>query len=175
MAARNPSSFTIWFDEDALLPGKNIIETVPDQILDGAEEMFDQAELLVSWQGRPFRTTEIDPGGDTWTGAMELVRLHMEAIDMCDEDGATGTHKALCAARVWCDGTATASLRFQSLVGGDEATASISNTSPAWVAIAGSLGLSSNNVQEDIQLDLRLDTGYTYAYCNGIVVWMPHQ
>jgi len=175
MAARNPSSFPTWWDETALRQGKNIVETVPDQIITGMEEIFDGAELIVSSRFKTIRTGEV---GEAWDGggAMEIIRYHIECTDMCDEDNAAGAVKIYCAARVWCDATsADASVRFQTLNAADSETVGFANTSPAWVVTTGSLDATTDGGQEDIQIDLRVDTGYDYAYCNGIAVWMPHR
>lgn len=173
MAARNPTSFTTFWDEEALQSGKRIVETVPDLIVTGMEEIFDSAELVISDVFKTIRTDEV---GASWTAAMELFRYHLEAIDYCDEDGVAGAGRVSCAARVWCDATsADGSIRFQSLVNGGSVTQTFTNTSPAWVAPAGSLGVETDGTQEDIQFDLRLDSGYTYAYCNAICVWAAHK
>lgn len=173
MAARNPSSFTTWWDEEALQQGKNVVETVPDLIVTGQQEIFDSAEMVVSDFFRTIRTTEIN--ASSWTAAMEIARYNLTAIHMCGEDLAAGVHKLTCLARVWCDVAGAGAFRFQSLENGDSVTATFSNTSPAWVEASGTLSVDADGTQEDIQVDLKLTSGYTYAYCNAICCWMEHK
>lgn len=173
MAARNPTAFTKWFDEEALLRRRNIVETVPDQILSGMEEILDNCQMVIGETHWPIRTNNTG----VWAAGMEISRYHIEAPDLCGVDSAAGTVDILIAARVAVDNGYTGEIRYQSLVNGDSATRTFVNTTPAWLTL-DTLTCDGDGVQEDIQIDLRVNLGdgvNDYAYLFGVFAYMLHQ
>lgn len=172
MAPRNPLSFTKWFDEEALLQRRHIVETVPDQILSGMEEILDNSQLVIGETHWPIRTALTG----AWAAGMEISRYHLEAPDMCGEDGFAGVIDLKIMARVAVDNTFAGEIRYQSLIGADSATRTFTNTTPAWLTL-DTLTCAGDGAQEDIQIDLRINAGggADRAYIFGVFAYMIHQ
>lgn len=170
MAARNPLAFTLWFDEEAMLPRDPIVETQPDLVLSGMEEIFDNGQRVIGETFWPIRTALTG----AWAAGMEIHRYHLEVPDLCGPGAGTVTLKM--SARVAVDNTFTGEIRYRSLVNGDSITRTFTNTAPAWLAL-DSLICLGDGAQEDIQIDLRINAGggTDRAYIFGVFGYMLHQ
>jgi hypothetical protein len=170
MAARNPTEFTTWFNEEAMLPRDPIVETVPDQILSGMEEILDNRQLVAGGMFWPIRTDQTG----VWAAGMEVDRYYLEAPDLCGVDDAAGAVTFNVSARVWVDVGVTGEIRVQTLVGAGSVAHVFNNVAPAWIPLLA-LTAVGDGADETIQVDLRTNAGQDYAWIDGIFIYMLHQ
>lgn len=124
MAARNPTDWTTWLDEDALRAGEKIITTEPDKVFNDLQYYRDAPQLLWSHCG-PF------PNNNS-TAYVDQAR---SKIWLKDRAAASETGTLAWSVRGWMsDAAATGTFRLTTPTG--TSTISVSSTTPAWLTVS---------------------------------------
>ena len=178
MAARNPTAYTQWIDESALVSGQPILEATPDAILNDQEFILDQPTLVMSWTGGwPFHSN---------AGAYAtMTRFYARCKDICGEAGfATNEIGCQVYLRCWVDSTSCAGdLRLVNVnapaVADTTSTISFSTASgiytPTWIfAGADVMNMKSGGIENEIEMQMRVTAGSPAEInCNGIAIIAP--
>jgi len=156
MAARNPSAFTTWIDEDLLAAGRKIVETQPDNIWNDLQFFRDAKQMVVSdafWFQR------------TNSGSMqEFARYKIEP-----KNRGVGTGTLSWSVRAKIDGTAVG--EFQIVSPTTTTTLSgVTDSTPIWQALTGSHTEDMDDTAIDFVLSARVTSGTGFVYCHGILI-----
>jgi hypothetical protein len=157
MAARNPSTWTAWIDDTAILDGSPIVETGPDDILDDSQYILDAEQMAISDDFRLFETTSA-----TW---VEVRRYHLKLKDICGSGAATINAKF--SVRVWTSAGGTLGNARVVTNSDSQTTGTFSQTSPTWEALT-TVTVATDDTQDDVIVSLIRDSGAGTIYLSGV-------
>lgn len=160
MTARNPTGPTQWLNEDLLLSGRKIIETIPDLIFTDLQYCRDAGQMEVAQRFSVAKTNIASP---VWT---EFARYPLQ---LKDRAGSGGTVSLKWAPHCWVDPGVTASIRMVSPTTTTTKTG-ITNTSSDWLAFVTSHIENSDGVDVDLVFEFARTAGTDYVYCDSLLV-----
>lgn len=162
MAARNPSSFTKWLDEEALQQGKRIILTSPDQTIDDIEYCLDAGSLILA---------DCFPViGENGASFVDVIRYHLPAItDLCDVSSPASNLTCQLYFRMWVESGVTGNVRVQGGSGTYSETIT-GTTAGAWVKASSTYNIPTHDSQVDLTIGIRAASGADFCWIGGVML-----
>lgn len=159
MAARNPTDFTRWIDEEAVERKDPIVLTQPNNIFNDLQWLMDAPHLLFSWGGIELSATA--------GSATEVFRIRLHNKDLATS--ATTTTPVSWTARLRLFGGATGTITLNDGTTTDTTTST--SATAAWCAVQTGYVLQTNGVDVDLVVSLHISSGTGTVFLDGLLIY----